>query len=71
MAVKVAKFGGTSMASAESINKVADIINQDKERAYVIVSAPGKRFKEDIKVTDMLYSFSNLIEIASAFAFNL
>ncbi len=70
MAVKVVKFGGTSMASAESINQVADIINQDKERAYVIVSAPGKRFKEDIKVTDMLYSCFYDLEIKGECAGN-
>ena len=63
MAVKVVKFGGTSMASAESINQVADIVNTDKTRNYVIVSAPGKRFKEDIKVTDMLYSCFYDLEI--------
>ena len=70
MAVKVVKFGGTSMASAESINQVADIVNQDKERAYVIVSAPGKRFKEDIKVTDMLYSCFYDLEIKGECAGN-
>ena len=70
MAVKVVKFGGTSMASADSINQVADIVNQDKERAYVIVSAPGKRFKEDIKVTDMLYSCFYDLEIKGECAGN-
>jgi aspartate kinase len=55
MELKVAKFGGTSMATAESINKCADIILSDKSRRYVVVSAPGKRFKDDIKVTDLLY----------------
>lgn len=54
--MKVCKFGGTSMATAETINQVKDIILSDKERRFVVVSAPGKRFKEDIKVTDLLYS---------------
>ena len=52
--MKVCKFGGTSMASAETIRKVADIIRADGERKYVVVSAPGKRFSADIKITDSL-----------------
>ena len=47
---KVVKFGGSSLANAEQFQKVGDII-----RRYVVPSAPGKRFDEDIKVTDMLY----------------
>ena len=42
--MKVAKFGGTSMANAEQIKKACDIVLSDKERRLVIVSAPGKRF---------------------------
>ena len=56
MSIKVVKFGGTSMADAKSIRQVAEIIKQDKERRYVVVSAPGKRFSQDHKVTDMLYA---------------
>lgn len=52
--MKVAKFGGTSLASADQIKKVCNIVTCDPERRLVVVSAPGKRFKEDIKVTDML-----------------
>lgn len=52
--MKVAKFGGTSLASAEQIKKVCNIITSDLERRLVVVSAPGKRFKEDTKVTDLL-----------------
>lgn len=52
--MKVAKFGGTSLASADQIKKVCSIITSDPDRRLVVVSAPGKRFKEDIKVTDML-----------------
>ena len=44
MAVKVVKFGGTSMADAGAINQVAEIVKSDPERRYVVVSAPGKRF---------------------------
>lgn len=53
--VKVVKFGGSSLASAEQFRKVADIIHSDDSRRYVVPSAPGKRFKEDTKVTDRLY----------------
>ena len=54
--LKVTKFGGSSLASAEQFKKVADIVLADKSRRYVVPSAPGKRFKEDTKVTDMLYT---------------
>lgn len=53
--VKVVKFGGSSLASAEQFKKVADIIHSDDSRRYVVPSAPGKRFSDDTKVTDMLY----------------
>ena len=52
---KVVKFGGSSLASAEQFNKVKSIITADPHRRYVIPSAPGKRFSDDTKVTDMLY----------------
>ncbi|MBA4686089.1 MAG: aspartate kinase [Candidatus Galacturonibacter soehngenii] len=52
---KVVKFGGSSLASAQQFKKVADIIHADLDRKYVIPSAPGKRYADDIKVTDMLY----------------
>lgn len=52
---KVVKFGGSSLADANQFRKVAEIIRSDKERRYVVPSAPGKRFSEDTKVTDMLY----------------
>ena len=53
--MKVLKFGGTSMANADSIKQVASIIQADKQNRFVVVSAPGKREKSDIKVTDLLY----------------
>lgn len=52
--MKVCKFGGSSMASGETIGKVAEIIRSDAERKYIVVSAPGKRFPQDIKITDSL-----------------
>lgn len=51
----VVKFGGSSLASAEQFQKVGDIIRADEGRRYVVPSAPGKRFSDDTKVTDMLY----------------
>lgn len=50
----VTKFGGTSLADANQIRKVRDIVLADPRRKYVVASAPGKRFAEDIKVTDLL-----------------
>jgi len=52
--MKVAKFGGSSLASAEQIAKVCDIVLSDPERRVIVVSAPGKRHAEDTKVTDLL-----------------
>ena len=52
---KVAKFGGSSLASAGQMKKVGDIIRSDENRRFIVPSAPGKRFSDDIKVTDMLY----------------
>ncbi|QOY36011.1 aspartate kinase [Anaerobacillus isosaccharinicus] len=57
--MKVCKFGGTSLASAEQMQKVASIVMADPERKIVVVSAPGKRFKEDTKVTDLLISLAD------------
>jgi len=55
MAIKTVKFGGSSLADAEHFKMVADIIRSDPDRRYVVPSAPGKRNKEDTKVTDLLY----------------
>lgn len=55
MGIKVVKFGGSSLASAEQFRKVAEIIKGDEDRRYVVASAPGKRFKGDFKITDMFY----------------
>ncbi len=53
--VKVAKFGGSSLCSAEQFQKAIHIIQEDPDRRYVVPSAPGKRFDGDTKVTDLLY----------------
>lgn len=51
----VTKFGGSSLADAEQFAKVRRILSLDPARRYVVPSAPGRRFKEDEKVTDLLY----------------
>lgn len=60
MGNKVVKFGGSSLADANQFRKVAAIIKSDEKRKYVVPSAPGKRFSDDIKVTDMLYKCCEL-----------
>ncbi|MBR6559487.1 MAG: aspartate kinase [Clostridia bacterium] len=55
MQLKVVKFGGSSLADAEHFKMVKEIVTAEEGRRYVIPSAPGKRFAEDTKVTDMLY----------------
>lgn len=53
--IKVCKFGGTSMADGTTMLRVKKIIESDSARRYIVVSAPGKRFGGDIKITDLLY----------------
>lgn len=65
--IKVVKFGGSSLASAEQFMKVGSIIRADEARRYVVPSAPGKRFSDDTKVTDMLYHCYDLAERGQAF----
>ncbi len=52
--LKVSKFGGSSLASGEQVRRACDIITADPERRLIVVSAPGKRHSQDIKVTDLL-----------------
>src|SRR5690625_274646 len=52
--MKVAKFGGTSLADANQFKKVANIIKVDEKRKFIVVSAPGKRHSQDFKMTDLL-----------------
>ena len=61
MKVKVVKFGGSSLADAEHFKQVKSIITADSARRYVVPSAPGKRYKDDTKVTDMLYRCYEMI----------
>mgnify|MGYP005960655087 FL=1 len=55
MGIRVTKFGGSSLADAGQIKKVADILHSDSSRRYTVPSAPGKRHSEDDKITDLLY----------------
>ena len=68
---KVVKFGGSSLASAEQFKKVGAIIRADRERKFVVPSAPGKRSSDDTKVTDMLYACYELAEQGQDFVQNL
>ncbi len=60
--MKVAKFGGTSLADANQIRRVIDIVLSDKSRRVLVLSAPGKRFSTDIKVTDLLIALGSAIQ---------
>ncbi len=51
----VAKFGGSSVADLRQIEKVKAIIESEPKRQFIVVSAPGKRSKNDEKITDLLY----------------
>lgn len=53
--IKVAKFGGSSVADSNQFKKIKNIISSDEKRHIVVVSAGGKRFKDDNKITDLLY----------------
>lgn len=59
--LKVCKFGGTSMADAVAFQRVKEIINSDGSRRFIVVSAPGKRNKNDKKITDTLYECYNSV----------
>ena len=62
MGIKVAKFGGSSVADGIQLTKTKLIIEQDPDRRYVVVSAPGKRYESDNKITDILYLCKTHIE---------
>ena len=56
MKTVTAKFGGSSLADAVQFRKVAAIVREDPARRYIVATAPGKRSKDDVKVTDLLYA---------------
>ncbi len=53
--IVIAKFGGTSVATADQLRKVARIIDADPARRLIVPSAPGKADAKDTKITDLLY----------------
>lgn len=78
--MKVVKFGGSSLADATQLKKILTIIKTDSERRFIIVSAPGKRYETDTKVTDLLIQYAenfllnketSLIEEAIIFRYQL
>ena len=62
MSMKVAKFGGSSVADVIQIKKLKEIVTADPDIHYVVVSAPGKRFDGDSKITDLLYACKSHVE---------
>ncbi|MEI6971631.1 MAG: aspartate kinase [bacterium] len=66
MTLKVAKFGGTSLANAVQMRKVADIVLADSDRRIIVVSAPGKAHAKDTKVTDLLIACADKILAAGS-----
>lgn len=56
--MKVVKFGGSSPAAGNSVDKALNIVKNDPERKVIVVSAPGKRTSDDIKVTDLLITYA-------------
>ncbi|WP_373892725.1 aspartate kinase [Virgibacillus natechei] len=66
--MKVVKFGGSSVASATQLEKVGNIIKSDPSRKFIVVSAPGKRHKEDFKITDMLIRIENAFKNDESYA---
>lgn len=67
----VCKFGGSSVANAQQIKKILNIINQNVQRKIVIVSAPGKRYAEDVKVTDLLIQLYDKVLLSEKYDYEL
>ena len=67
MGIKVAKFGGSSVADAAQLRKVEAIVREDPERRVIVVSAPGRRTPDDAKVTDLLYKCHDCVRAGSLF----
>ena len=67
MSLIVAKFGGSSAADGIQVRKIKAIIESDPGRKFIVVSAPGKRFQTDSKVTDMLYLIKTQVDIGAPY----
>lgn len=63
----VSKFGGSSLADSKQFERVKEIILSNKNRKYIVPSAPGKRYKDDDKVTDLLFACYKNIETTDDF----
>ena len=59
--MKVVKFGGSSLANGEAFQNAINIITSDPQRRVIVTSAPGKRFADDIKVTDLLIRYAQTV----------
>ena len=59
--MKVVKFGGSSLANGEAFQNAINIITSDPQRRVIVTSAPGKRFADDIKVTDLLIKYAQAV----------
>ncbi len=68
MGIKVSKFGGSSLSDAEQFRKVKKILLSDPDRRYVVPSAPGRRFKDDEKITDLLYRCYKLAHTGQSYS---
>ncbi|MHC1786329.1 MAG: aspartate kinase [Christensenellales bacterium] len=66
MPVIAAKFGGTSLADASAWQRVRAILEMDRQRRYIVLSAPGKRAAGDEKITDLLYRCHDLAKAGSS-----
>ena len=69
--MKVVKFGGSSVANADQISKVVEIVRADLDRKIVVVSAPGKRHRDDTKVTDLLITLARRVLEGEAYEHSL
>src|SRR5699024_5189773 len=65
--MKVAKFGGSSVANSKQLTKVANIIKNDPDKKVIVVSAPGKRYDSDYKITDLLIQLAEAHEKGDKF----
>ncbi|WP_431798990.1 aspartate kinase [Halobacillus andaensis] len=61
--MKVVKFGGSSVADANQLRKVSEIIKADPQRKAIVVSAPGKRHSKDTKTTDLLIALGESVQV--------
>ena len=66
MAIRVCKFGGSSVADAGQLRKVRALVEADSERRFVVPSAPGRRSRDDVKITDLLYQIHAAREAGDA-----